>query len=170
MALPTVEQIYNQAMTSLQGYGNSQKQELHQAYRDSVGQGMQQLVSSGLAGTSAAPSMRMGYMKQYMQALNSLNDQLTKSKLGAQQTFGLGGLQVQQAQEGLEQSRQQIANQMTLGLGNLNLDAQRVNMSRQSLQYEQAQRQTQMGYQMAMQPQARISHPGSAQWAAQYYN
>jgi hypothetical protein len=152
--LPSAGDLYSQAMNSIQGYGQSQKADLYQNYQNSVGQGMQSLASSGMAGTSVAPSMRMGYMKQYMQALNSLNDQLTKTKLGAQQTFGLGGLQSQQAQQGLDQSQQSINNQYTLGLGNLNL-------SRQQQNYDQQNRQQQSYQYASQQPAQEYYYPGS---------
>jgi hypothetical protein len=98
-------------MQQLQGYGNAEQSALQQSYQNAMGTGMQSLASSGLAGTSIAPSMRMGYMKQYQQSLNSLNQSLQQMKLGAESTFGLGGIQSEQAQ-------QQISNQLMLGKGN----------------------------------------------------
>jgi hypothetical protein len=112
MAMPTASDLYNQALKQLQGYGNSQQLALQQSYQNSVGQGMQSLASSGLAGTTVAPSMRMGYMKSYQQALNALGEQLQQSRINVNSTLGLGALQD-------ERQQQQLANQLELGRGNL---------------------------------------------------
>lgn len=112
--LPSAADLYGQSMQQLQGYGNAQQADLYQNYQNAMGMGMQSLASSGLAGTSIAPSMKMGYMKQYQLALNSLNEKLTQAKQGAQSTFGLGGIQSQQADKSL-------ANQAASQAGSLNL-------------------------------------------------
>jgi hypothetical protein len=124
MALPTVDQLYSQALQGIQGYGNAEKNDLYQNYQNALGGGMQSLASSGLAGTSIAPSMKMGYMKQYQNALNTLSQQLQQTTLGAQQTFGLGGIGLQQGQEGLNLQQQSITNQLALGQRSLNLQQQ----------------------------------------------
>ena len=122
--LPSVGDLYGQEMQAIQGFGNQQQADLQQQYQNAMGMGMQSMAQSGLAGTSIAPSMRMGYMKQYSQALNRLNDQLTQTKLGAANTFGLGGIQVQQGQQGLDLQKQQIANQLLLGQENVGIGQQ----------------------------------------------
>jgi hypothetical protein len=106
--------LYGNVEQQLQGYGNAQLADAKQNYLNSLGVNAQQMASSGLAGTTIAPSMRMGFSKQYQLALNNLNQSLTQTQLGAQSTFGLGGIQAQQA-------GQQIGNQMALGMGNLAL-------------------------------------------------
>ena len=152
MALPDPSQLYSQVEDQLRGYGNAQQAALQQSYQNSVGQGMQSLASSGLAGTSIAPSMRMGYKKQYQQALNSLSGQLTQQHMSADQTFGMGGIGLQQAQQGLDQSKQQIANQMKLGLGNLAVAQGNLGVSGQYANIaaqDSASRQQQMAYQQS---------------------
>ena len=115
--LPSPGDLYSQAMGQIQGYGNAEQANLTQSYMNAMGIGMQSLASSGLAGTSVAPSMRMGYMKQYQQSLNALGQSLNQQKLGAESTFGLGGIQAQQAQQGLDISKQNLAlNQKYFGL------------------------------------------------------
>lgn len=86
--IPSMGSLYSGVMTELQGYGNAQQAALQQNYKNAMGQAMQSLASSGLAGTTIAPSMRMGYMKQYQLALNNLNDQLTQMKVGYQTQLG----------------------------------------------------------------------------------
>ena len=138
--LPTAADLYSQAMGQIQGWGNSQQAALQQSYQNSLGQGMQSLASSGLAGTSVAPSMRMGYMRQYQQSLNALNDQLTQSKLGAESTFGLGGIQ-------LQQSQQSINNQYALGQGNLAVSQQYAGIAAQQLELQKQQQKFTQGIQ-----------------------
>lgn len=132
MALPTPAELYYKAQRQIQGYGNAQQANLMTSYRNALGMGMQQLASSGLAGTSIAPSMRMGYMRQYQQALNSLGGQINQYQLGAEQTFGLGGLQS-------EQSAQQIANQLELGRGSLAVNRQQAELAKQQLELQKQQ-------------------------------
>ena len=135
--LPTAGQLYGQEMQAIQGFGQQQQADLQQNYQNALGMGMQQLAQSGLGGTSVAPSMRMGYMKQYQQALSRLNDQLTQTKLGAAQTFGLGGISAQQGQ-------QQISNAQQLGQGQLGIAAENANTNAGylGLAQQQAQQQT----------------------------
>jgi len=145
--LPNVSDLYGQVQQQLQGYGNAQQAALNQSYQNAMGMGMQSLASSGLAGTSIAPSMRMGYMKQYQLALNNLNQQRTQTRLGAQSTFGLGGIGLQNQQQQLAQSQQQISNQMALGLGNLNVNQQYANIAQQHQQQQNVQQRQQLAYQ-----------------------
>lgn len=137
--LPSPGDLYGQATKMLQGYGNAQQQALQENYQNALGMASQQLASSGLAGTSVAPSIKMGYMKQYQLALNSLNDQLTQQKLSAQSTFGLGGIQSQQA-------GQQIGNQAALGQGNLGVSEGYLALAQQGQQGQQQGGQPQDNY------------------------
>jgi hypothetical protein len=101
--LPSPGSLYQQ----MQGFGNAQMQELQQNYQNALGMANQQLASSGLLGTSIAPSIKMGYMKQYQLALNNLSQQLTQTKVGAGfQAIGAG--QAQQSL-GLQQQAQNAA-------------------------------------------------------------
>jgi hypothetical protein len=114
-ALPSPGALYQQA----QNYGMGQQQQLQQNYQSALGQATQSLAASGLAGTSIAPSLKMGYLNQYQMALNSLNDQLT------QQRIGIGMQGNQQALQG------------ALGFGAQNLQQQGLNQSAQNAGYNQ---------------------------------
>ncbi|HUT60717.1 MAG TPA: hypothetical protein VNA25_22965 [Phycisphaerae bacterium] len=133
--IPSTGELYAKVQGELKGYGNAEQQRLQQSYRAALGTAMQGLASSGLAGTTIAPSMRMGYMRQYQQALAELDQRLRQSRLSAESTFGLGGIQ-------LDQSAQQIANQMQLGMGNLGVSRQYAGIAQQqlNLQRQQAER------------------------------
>ena len=113
--LPSPAALYGSAMQQIQGYGNAEQAALQQNYQNAMGMAQQQLAGSGLAGTSVAPSMRLGYMKQYQLALNNLNQQLTQTKLARNRPSA-------SAASRLGQSQQQISNQMTLGQGNLDVN------------------------------------------------
>ncbi len=136
--LPSAADLYGQAQQQLQGYGQSQRDTLQASYQSALGMGMQSLASSGLAGTTIAPSMRMGYMRQYQQALNSLHDSLSQARLGAMSTFGLGGIQSEQAQQGLDISR-----------GNLAINQQHAKLAKKQL----ALQEQNQGYQQNLQTQ-----------------
>jgi hypothetical protein len=124
-SMPTVagmdpSALYGAVEQQLQGYGNAEQAAAYQTYQNTLGQAKQQEAASGLAGTSIAPSVASGFMKQYQLGLNALNQQLTQTQLGAQSTFGLGGIQL-----GLQ--GQQQATQTALGLGNLGVNQQYAN-------------------------------------------
>jgi hypothetical protein len=127
--LPSGAELYSGAMEQLRGWGNAQQEELKQSYRNAMGLGMQSLASAGLSGTTVAPSMRMGYMRQYQMALNNLSQQVSQARLGAMQTFGLGGQQLAQGEKQLGLQQQQITNQMQLGQGQLALGERQANIS-----------------------------------------
>lgn len=137
--MPTMGQLYGQVEQSLQGYGNAQQAALQQSYQNALGLGKQSLASSGLAGTSIAPSMAEGYMKQYQLALNNLNQQLTQTQLGAQSQFGMGGLQ-------LGQGQQQISNQFALGAGQLGVSQGQLGVAQGGLQVSRQNANTNQGY------------------------
>ena len=154
--LPSTAQLYAKIQRELQGYGNAEQQRLRQSYQAAMGTAMQSLASSGLAGTTIAPSMRLGYMRQYQQSLNELGQQLQKSRLGAEATFGLGGIQ-------LEQSQEQLRNQFTLGLGNLGVSRQYADIARSQLELQRQQTKNQ--YRLASSSYATpsrgsVSYPG----------
>jgi hypothetical protein len=96
--VPNPGDLYSSVMSELQGYGNAQQADLKQNYQSAMGTGMAKLAGTGLTGTTVMPSMRMGYMDQYQRALNNLNDQLTKTKVGFQSTVGMEGARMAQQQ------------------------------------------------------------------------
>lgn len=101
--IPNMGDLYGSVMGELQGYGNQQAADLKQNYQNAMGTAMQSLASTGLAGTTIAPSMRMGYMRQYSDALNRLNDQLTQLKVGYQTQLGGQANQMAQQQNQFQQ-------------------------------------------------------------------
>jgi hypothetical protein len=130
-ALPSPGQLYGQAQQYLQGFGTAQQQQLQQSYQAALGMASQQLASSGLAGTSVGSSVQSGYMRQYQMALNALGQQISQQQLGAQQTFGLGGIATAQA-------GQQIGQQGALGMGNLGVNQGYLALAQQSGQQQAA--------------------------------
>ena len=96
--VPNPGDLYSSVMNELQGYGNAEQADLKQNYQSAMGTGMAKLAGTGLTGTTVMPSMRMGYMDQYQRALNNLNDQLTKTKVGFQSTVGMEGARMAQQQ------------------------------------------------------------------------
>ncbi len=138
--LPDPGSLYQSVEKQLQGYGNAQQAALQQNYQNALGMAQQQMVQSGLSGTSVAPSIGEGYMKQYQLALNNLNQTLTQTQLGAQSTFGLGGIQAAQSQQGLALQQQGTANQLQLGQENVGLGyAQNATAQQGNNAYAQAQ-------------------------------
>jgi len=163
--LPTPGDLYAQTQQQIRGYGNAQQAALRQSYQNALGMAQQSLASTGLAGTSIAPSMRMGYMKQYQLALNNLNQQLTQTKLGAQSTFGLGGMQAQLGQS-------QLGLQSMLGMGNLGINRQRLQMDQQRFnQQQQAYQNPGYGFTEVPNPQQGYN-PGSqgSPYLANFFN
>ncbi len=139
--LPSTAQLYQQQEQNVQGWGNAQQQSLYQNYLNAMGQGMQSLASSGLAGTTVGASMREGFMKQYQLALNNLGGQLQQQFQNVGQTFGLGGIQANQAQQQIGIQQQQANTQA----GYLGLSQNQQAFQQQA--YQQAQT-PQVGYGM----------------------
>jgi hypothetical protein len=154
--LPTAASLYANVQSELRGYGNAEQERLKRSYRAAMGTAMQSLASSGLSGTTLAPSLRMGYMRQYEESLNALNQQLTQTRLGAESTFGLGGIQSEQAAKQLALSEKQIANQMTLGLGNLGVSQSYAGIAGQQLSLQRLQ--ADRAYQLAQRQQRSTSY------------
>ena len=113
--VPNMGNLYSSVMTELQGYGNAQAAALKQNYKNALGMGKQQLAQSGLAGTSIAPSIGEGYMKQYQLALNNLSQQLTSTQVGYQTQLGQAanqmGLQENMQDQSLALGYDQLAQQ-----------------------------------------------------------
>ena len=118
--LPTSQSIWD----SLQGFGQEQQAALQQNYQNALGMANQSLVQSGLSGTSIAPSMKMGYMKQYQLALNNLNTNLQQTRANV----GFQAIGSNQAAQQLGQSQQ-----------GLNLQQQGLNQKQQAQDFAQTQ-------------------------------
>ena len=160
MSLPSQSDLYGQAMSQVQGWGNAEMAALQQSYQNALGGLGQSLASTGLSGTSVGPSMRMGFMKQYQLALNDLSDKFSQQKLGAQSTFGLGGIQSEQAQQGLDISRQNLG----ISQQHADLDKLQYGLAAQDQNWKQNFQQT--GYnnqqsQLQNQPQNQSWNSGS---------
>jgi len=119
--LPSLGDLYGQSQQQLKGYGQQEMADLKQSYASAMGMAQQSLASTGLAGTTIAPSMRLGYMRQYSDALNRLHESLAQQRLQQEATFGLGGQQqAQQAQQaaagiGLQGTGQQLQGSIASG-------------------------------------------------------
>jgi hypothetical protein len=72
------------AMTSLEGYGNAARADLSQAYAGAASANQQQLVNSGLSGSTVATTTRTGDARREQEALNRLNEGINQQKLGYQ--------------------------------------------------------------------------------------
>ena len=101
------QQMYAQAMTSLQGYGDQQKVDLANQYKASSNAGQMQLQGAGLGGTILAPAARTQALRSYSQAQNSLADTLTNQRLQYQTQLGgqVLGAEQGQMQYGLQQGQ-----------------------------------------------------------------
>lgn len=56
--------------------------DIRSSYAGQAATGMQQLARQGMAGTTVAPTMRMGYQREQESALNRLADQMQGTRLG----------------------------------------------------------------------------------------
>ena len=77
-------QRYNDAMGALAGYGSQQIADTNARWNDTATKGQQNLINSGLTGSTIASTMNAGYEKQKSADLNRLNENLTNTKLGYQ--------------------------------------------------------------------------------------
>jgi hypothetical protein len=75
---------YDDAMAQLASWGTAQREDLVRRYRDAATQGMAGLIGSGMQGSTIMPSVMMGYTRQQQQALNSLDEQLTRERMNYQ--------------------------------------------------------------------------------------
>lgn len=66
-----------------EGYGQQQAKDIAQSYAARGGSIMQQLHSSGLGGSTVAPSMMLGNEREKQDALARLGEQITSQKFGA---------------------------------------------------------------------------------------
>jgi hypothetical protein len=100
-----MDELREDVMGSLRGYGNAQMGRLEQHFKNAMGQGMAQLAASGLAGSTVGPSMRMGFQKQYQLALNDLGERMQMQQAQTQMQLGLAQEQ-QRAQLGTAANQQ----------------------------------------------------------------
>ena len=114
---------YNMLITGAGGESSQRAADISQAYRER-GAGIQQgLARSGLAGTTAAPTMGLGVEREKQSALNRLSEQMQGQRFAAMQakTGLLGGLlgQFGQATGSLDQAYalSQLAGAITPGGG-----------------------------------------------------
>ena len=114
---------YQQAAQTLQGIYGQQYADLYQQYQGAMSQGLQQMNQSGMGGSTANPSLRMGYFSQYTQAMNRIAAQQ------AQQQIGLG-----QSYAGLGLQQQGQANQLATGMANVGLGYAQLNAQQQGQQ------------------------------------
>jgi hypothetical protein len=149
--------LYGTVMQQLQGYGQQEQADLKQSYKEAQGVGLAQLAGSGLGGSTVAPSMRMGFYKQYSDALNRLNAQLTQAKTGAETSIATAGnqmaLQQQIASGNLGLGYAQLAQQgkyqqgqLGLGWGQIGVEQNRLNNQQQAYQQQYAPQQQDTGY------------------------
>ena len=134
----TAYDIYNQAKNQVRSYGNAEQAALRQSYQNALGTNNQAMASSGLSGTTIAPSMRMGYANQYQLALNDLGQKLQQQNLSVDSSLGLGAVHSAQTDA-------QIANQLALGQGALEVSRQNAATNQKQLELQQQQ----LGYQQA---------------------
>lgn len=75
---------YDTAMSALQNYGSAQIADLNTRYNQLGAKSTQSLINSGLNSTTVAPAVQMQNEKQRQDALNLLNENLSRQKLGYQ--------------------------------------------------------------------------------------
>jgi len=72
------------AMKGLEGYGTSARADLSESYAGAASANQQQLVNSGLSGSTVATTTRTGDARREQEALNRLNESINQQKLGYQ--------------------------------------------------------------------------------------
>lgn len=114
-------------------YGRSQIADLSDYYKAAMGQGVQDMVSRGLSGTTLLPSVRMGYARQRSRAMQNLQESLARMRIG---------VGMQQNQQNLQAS-QFGAN---LGLQYAQLAQQANQFNQQQARYQQPEQIAATGY------------------------
>jgi hypothetical protein len=79
----------SEAMATLEGMGETERGDIRGAYRSRESQMMQNLAARGMAGTTIAPTMRMGLQREQTRELGALDERLRGQRLGYQ--TGLSG-------------------------------------------------------------------------------
>lgn len=80
--LPYLRQRYDTAMGYLQGFGTQQRQDIERSYEQQAARAKQDLVTSGLSGSTVAPSIRAGYERRKQEDLNRFRDYIAQLNLG----------------------------------------------------------------------------------------
>lgn len=82
--------LYDQQMSNVANYGQQTTQDIHNDYATLGGQAQQQMINSGLYGSTVAPTMQMGVQRQKSAALGRHRDNqaLVKNQItGARANF-----------------------------------------------------------------------------------
>jgi len=119
---PTLGQRYQQAGAEIAGFGNRQATAMEQSYKNAMGTAMTKL-APGLAGTTIAPSMRMGYWNQFQQQLGDFGQQIQALKTNTLTNIAAQANQQAYQYAGLNQQAQQQAQQLGYGYAGLNQQA-----------------------------------------------
>ena len=75
-------QNYQEIMDSLEGAGKQQKIELRQNYSNAGNAAQNDLIQRGVSGSTVKPAVQMGYQRQQNNAMNTLNENLTRERIG----------------------------------------------------------------------------------------
>jgi hypothetical protein len=75
------------AMSMLNGLGDQEKKDLEQNWKEQQAAGTQNMISSGLTGTTIMPTMNMGYEREKNADLSRLNERLQEQKLDTYGTY-----------------------------------------------------------------------------------
>lgn len=76
------QQQYDSSMSMLQGAGAQSRQDIESRWRSAENQGIQDLTSRGLTGSTILPTMRMGYRRQAQADVGRLDESLRQQRLG----------------------------------------------------------------------------------------
>jgi len=76
------ERTYTQGLASIKGMGGQQRQDIATQWQGARSRGAQGLVSSGLSGTTVAPTMQAAYTRGEMGDVGRLRDRLQMLRLG----------------------------------------------------------------------------------------
>jgi len=75
-------QNYQEIMDSLEGAGTQQKIELRQNYSNAGNAAQNDLIQRGVSGSTVKPAVQMGYQRQQGNAMNTLNENLSRERIG----------------------------------------------------------------------------------------
>lgn len=113
---------YTRNMGMLEGMGKQEAADINEASGAAGANVMQQLNSSGLAGTTVAPTMQMGVERQRVAEQARLNERLRQQKLAADMQLSGDTLRFKEAREDVQPDMGTYANiAMQLGAGGGNL-------------------------------------------------
>jgi hypothetical protein len=107
---------YDDAMNYLGMMSNQSEKDIRSQYQSAANQGAQDLMSRGLSGSTIAPTMRQGYMRQMDAELQRNRDAQIQQRLGYQTALSKDRLDVIERREDTYPSWDQLA-QLALGVG-----------------------------------------------------